>query len=471
MSDVCAAEPELIAGQVADRHDNLDATPQNKNMSNSKLLVRGPGRPLRGIVSVPGDKSISHRGVMLASIANGRSIIRNWLPAGDTLATLEAMRSLGVPIETEARSAQAWELRIAGRGKEGLRAAGQPIDCRNAGTCMRLLAGLLAGQRFPTLLDGSEQLRRRPMRRIILPLSEMGANIEADAWHAPLMIGPGRLHGITYRMNVASAQVKSAILLAGLYADGETRVYQPGPARDHTERMLSAMGVTLATTADSVSIRGGQRLAPLDMTLPGDISSAAYLAVAAAIVPGSRITVSNSGYNDTRTGILDMLAAMGAGHELERQRMVGGEPAADLTFHAADMGGTSVGGDTVVRGIDELPIWTVAATQATGESTLRDAAELRVKEVDRISVLAGELGKMGAKIVEHADGFSVAGPVQLQAAEVHSHGDHRLAMALAMAGLVADGTTIVHDAGCVSDSFPGFVETVQRLGADIAWLD
>lgn len=440
-------------------------------MSQPTLLIQPQRKPLLGSVTVPGDKSMSHRAVMLASIADGDSIIRNWLPAGDTLATLEGMRSMGVSTETEARSNQAWDVGITGRGKEGLVAAKGSIDCRNAGTCMRLLAGLLAGQSFGSVLDGSEQLRKRPMRRIILPLREMGAKINAGADRAPLAIEPGRLQGIAYRMQVASAQVKSAILLAGLYAQGETRVYQPGPARDHTERMLAAMGVELTAAADAISMWGGQRLAPLDATLPGDISSAAFLAVAASIVPGSRVMVQHVGCNDTRTGLLDMLAAMGASYETEQPRLAAGEPVADLTFQTSDLRGVEVGGDTVVRGIDELPIWAVAATQAVGKSRLKDAAELRVKEVDRISMLAGELGKMGATVTEHGDGFSLTGPVQLRGTEVDSHGDHRLAMALAIAGLVADGSTTVRDAGCIADSFPGFVETMQHLGADMAWLD
>jgi 3-phosphoshikimate 1-carboxyvinyltransferase len=329
----------------------------------------------------------------------------------------------------------------------------------------------MVGQAFPSVLDGSEQLRKRPMRRITDPLQQMGAKIEAANGRAPLHLSPGQLHGIEYKMNVASAQVKSAILLAGLYAEGETRVFQPGPARDHTERMLAALGVPVRTAGDWVSLESGERsLQPLDLTVPGDISSAAFPLVAAAIVPHSQITVTNIGFNDTRTGILDMLQAMGATFTVANERVTGGETAVDLTFTFDELHSTDVGGTTVVRGIDEFPIWSVAATQAAGSSTARDAAELRVKEVDRIGVLAGELQKLGVNLTEHPDGFTVHGPTRLHGAEVDSHDDHRLGMSLAIAGLVATGETTVHNAHCIADSFPGFVETMQSLGANMEWM-
>jgi len=447
-------------------------------MTQSKLLIRPQTTPLSGTITVPGDKSISHRAVMLAAIAEGTSAIRNWLPAGDTIATLEAMRAMGVRVEVERRSTQAWDLRIEGRGLRGLRWPPRPLDCRNAGTCMRLLAGIMVGQSFPSVLDGSDQLRQRPMRRITGPLQQMGANITSADGRAPLSIQPAVLQGIEFRLNVASAQVKSAILLAGLYAEGETRVYQPGPARDHTERMLAAMGLGVAVDRDWISLPAAQpstvdrrQLAPLDLTVPGDISSAAFPLVAAATVPHSHITVTNVGVNDTRTGILDMLAAMGARFSLNNERVTGGEPAADLTFSFDELHSAGVSGTTVVRGIDEIPVWAVAATQAAGASAVRDAAELRVKEVDRIGILAGELRRMGVNVSERPDGFTVAGPTRLDGAAVDSHGDHRLGMALAIAGLVAHGQTLVHDAGCIADSFPGFVETMQALGAHMEWVE
>jgi 3-phosphoshikimate 1-carboxyvinyltransferase len=437
-----------------------------------KLLIRPQKTPLRGTIRVPGDKSISHRAVMLAALADGTSTIRDWLPAGDTLATLEAFRALGVPIQVDEKSPQAWDLQIEGRGLHGLQPAPEALDCRNAGTCMRLLAGILAGQSFASVLDGSPQLRKRPMRRITDPLSQMGAIIRATDGKAPLTIEPAALHAIEFEMAVASAQVKSALLLAGLYADGPTRIYQPGPARDHTERMLQAMGVTITHADGWLTLEPPtEPLRPLDLTVPGDLSSAAFPLVAAAIVPHSEITIANVGYNETRTGLLDALRAMGADIGVSDEQVTGGETAVSLTIRFSELHATSVSGDTVVRGIDEFPIWAVAATQAAGDSRVTDAAELRVKEVDRIGVLVGELRKLGANLTEHQDGFAVHGSARLYSAEVDSHDDHRLAMSLAVAGLVTHGLTLVHDARCAADSFPGFVETMRQLGAGLEWTD
>ncbi len=439
----------------------------------SRLLVFPQRRPLAGAITVPGDKSISHRAVMLAGIAEGLSHIQGWLPAGDTLATLAAMRALGVPIRQTELSDQAWELEIAGRGLRGLRPPGGELDCRNAGTCMRLLAGLLAGQSFPTILDGSEQLRRRPMRRIVAPLQGMGADIQATDGRAPLRIGPAALRGISYEMPVASAQVKSAILLAGLCARGTTRVRQPGPARDHTERMLAAAGVEVTLSDEWVALvppgENGPPLRPLHMTVPGDFSSAAFPLAAATIVPHSRIEIAGVGLNETRTGLLDLLAAMGAQAEVVERSESGGEPAGRLQAAFAELRAAEAGGALVTRTIDEFPVWAVAASQAAGTSVLRDARELRVKEVDRISVLAGELRRLGVSIIEQEDGFLVEGPARLRGGEVDSHGDHRLGMALAIAGLVAAEPVTIWDAGCIADSFPGFVETMRRLGAEMRW--
>lgn len=443
--------------------------------THSALRIKPQKTPLKGTIRVPGDKSISHRAVLLAAVAKGTSTIRDWLPAGDTLATLEAVRALGVQINIDAHSPQAWDLQIMGRGINGLRPPVGKLDCRNAGTGFRLLAGLMAGQAFPVVLDGSSQLRKRPMRRIIDPLIEMGAQIDSLDGRAPLHIEPSLLHNISYTMKVASAQVKSAILLAGLYAKGETRVYQPGPARDHTERMLNAVGVPVEQDGNWISLKETQEqkreLKPLDLTVPGDISSAAFPLVAAAIVPHSEINIINVGANETRTGVLEMLTAMGANFTVSNERVTGGETAVDLTVRFDELHATNVSGETVVRGIDEFPIWAVAATQAAGVSLVEDAAELRVKEVDRISVLAGELKKMGVPFKEKPDGFTVDGPKRLRGAEVDSHDDHRLAMSLAVAGLVAESETLVRDAGCAQDSFPGFVETMQQLGAQMSWVE
>ena len=438
-----------------------------------RLLVEPQQTPLRGEITVPGDKSISHRSVMLGALAAGKSVIRRWLPAGDTLATLNCVQNMGIPIGISQNSAQSWDLVIHGQGLHGLQPPTAPLDFVNAGTGIRLAAGIMAGQRFSTTLDGSSQLRKRPMGRIVNPLTEMGANIQANDGKAPLQIEPATLQGIDYEMPVASAQVKSAILLAGLYAAGTTRVHQPGPARDHTERMLSAMGVEIMEGEDGwISLAGPLdhlALTPLDMTVPADISSAAFPLVAAAIVPHSKITIANVGLNETRTGIRDILAAMGAVMSLSNEAVTGGEPAGDLTIRFDELHSTVAAGKTVVRAIDEMPILAVAATQAAGDTIVRDAAELRVKEVDRIGVLAGELAKIGVAMEEAPDGFTIRGPLRPTGGAVDSHDDHRLGMCLAVAGLVATGPTVVHDAGCIADSFPGFVETMQSLGANMRW--
>lgn len=440
-------------------------------MTKRNLLIRPQKKPLQGVTAVPGDKSISHRAVLFAAIAEGTSHIRRWLPAGDTLATLAAVQAMGVRVAIDKKSATAWDLTIEGRGLHGLQPPDGALDARNAGTCMRLMAGILAGQRFPVVLDGSSQLRKRPMRRIADPLALMGAQIATHDGKAPLHITPAQLHGIAYEMPVASAQVKSALLLAGLYADAPTRVYEPGPARDHTERMLTAMGANITVADGWITIQPQtEPLQPLDLTVPGDISSAAFLLVAASLVLHSAITIRNVGVNETRTGILEMLDAMGAAVAIQEPRLSGGEPVADLTVGFEELQSAAIGGAMVVRGIDELPVLAVAATQAAGTTTVSDAAELRVKEVDRIGVLAGELRKLGVAMGEQADGFTIAGPARLFSAEVDSHDDHRLGMSLAVAGLVTHGLTLVGDAGCIADSFPGFVETMQALGADMEWV-
>ena len=437
----------------------------------STLVVHPQEKPLNGIVTVPGDKSISHRAVMLAGLAQGKSQIHNWLPAGDTIATLDAIQRLGVRVTVKRHSNQAWDLIIDGRGLHGLREPDTTLDCRNAGTCMRLLAGILAGQSFATVLDGSVQLRQRPMNRIIDPLTQMGARIKAQNGRAPLYIESADLKGIRYVMPVASAQVKSAILLAGLYATGDTQIVQPGPARDHTERMLQAMEVPVTIEGDSITLETSgkeeRQLKPLDLFVPGDLSSAAFLLVAAMIVPHSCIIIKGAGFNETRTGLLEILSSMGAHIEKSNTHLSGGETITDLSIHFNELHSAEIGGDLVVRTIDELPVWAVAASQAAGVSVLRDASELRVKEVDRISLLAGELQKMGVHIDEHPDGFTVKGPSRLQGVDVDSHGDHRLGMALAIAGLVGTSPTRVHHAECIADSFPGFVGAMGSLGAQI----
>jgi 3-phosphoshikimate 1-carboxyvinyltransferase len=435
-----------------------------------QLIVYPQREPLAGTVSVPGDKSISHRAIMLAGLADGQSMIRGWLPAGDTLATLASMRTLGVEVKVDRKASHSWDLEVQGHGLSGLVKPEGDLDCQNAGTCMRLLSGIVAGQRFPVVLDGSTQLRRRPMSRITNPLRQMGADIWDDDGRAPLRFRPSQLVGIEYEMPVASAQVKSAILLASLYAQGRTAIYEPGPTRDHTERMLRAMGAEIEDDGPRKGFHGPQdQLTPLNINIPGDFSSAAFLIVAATAVPHSNVTISGAGNNDTRTGLVDILRMMGAQLDLSNQTSIGGEPIVDLQAKFEELESVQVAGDLVVRAIDEFPLWAVAATQAAGISVLSEASELRVKEVDRIALVATELQKMGADIAENPDGLSVVGPIQLQGAEVDSHGDHRLGMALAVAGLAASGPTVVQNAGCIDDSFPDFVETMQSLGAEMEW--
>jgi len=431
---------------------------------------------LRGEVPVPGDKSISHRALMLAALAEGSSRIDGLLLSGDCEATFTCLRDLGVTIETVGIGASA-SVVVHGRGLRGLQPPQKPLDCSRSGTTMRLLAGILAGQSFDSVLTGEAQLLRRPMRRVTDPLRKMGAAISDTDGHGPLNIrGRGSLHGSTHDLAVASAQVKSAILLAGLYAEGAVTVRLPGPARDHTERMLLAQvepgyeGQEFLTY-DAVSARldpsAISRILPLVCTVPGDFSSAAFLMAAGACVPGAEVKVTGVGTNLTRTGFLDVLRWMGADVALAEAHEQGGEPLADVTVRGSGLKGVTVGGDVVVRMIDEFPILAVVATQAAGRTVVRDAAELRVKESDRIASVVGELRKLGAAIEPRDDGFVVEGPTTLRGAEVDSLGDHRLGMALVIAGLVAQGDTIVHGAERMSDSFPGFVKTMRVLGASI----
>lgn len=419
-----------------------------------------PGGALRGSTRVPGDKSISHRAVMFGALADGDTHVRDWLPAGDTEASLAAVRALGVPIDRLSPT----ELVVHG-GR--LIPPSAPLDLVNAGTGIRLLAGIMAGQPFPSVLDGSEQLRRRPMNRVIAPLQLMGADITGAEGRAPLTIRPAHLRGIEYHMPMASAQVKSAVLLAGLFAAGPTTVTQPGPARDHTERMLTAMGADLVATPESATLTPGRPLRAMDFDVPGDLSSAAFLIVAALIIPGSDLTLHNVSLNPTRTGILDVLREMGGDLTVEETGLQAGDPVGTIRVRHSALRGVRVGGEVVVRMIDEFPIFMVAALAAEGETFVKDAGELRVKETDRLKVMTGELSALGAAITETEDGFYLFGPQQLQGAKVDGHDDHRISMSLVVAGLRASGHTTVLDAECAADSFPGFAETLQRLGAEV----
>lgn len=438
-------------------------------------LIVQPCRGLKGTVSVPGDKSISHRALLLGALAQGPSRIRNLLLGGDCLATLGCLRALGVQIE-QADGV----LTVHGRGLYGLRPPAAPLDCVRSGTSMRLLAGILAGQPFDSILTGDPQLLRRPMRRVVEPLRRMGAEIADTDGCGPLTIRGRPLHGIEYTLEVASAQVKSALLLAGLYADGPTTIHEPGPGRDHTERMLKSQIANgrsannssqpaphASLTIDGLTVTldptGIDHLEPLDLIVPGDFSSAAFLLAAGLLVPDSQLIVGGVGVNPTRTGLLDVLREMGAEVGIENERLQGGEPVADLVVKSANLRATTIHGDTVVRMIDEFPVLAVMATQAEGETVVRDARELRVKETDRIATVVEELRKLGAEIEPTDDGFVVNGPTHLHGALVDSHGDHRLAMALAVAGLIAEGKTVVQNTACIADSFPGFEEILTSL--------
>lgn len=426
------------------------------------LVVR-PAAGLRGSASVPGDKSISHRAVLFGMLAQGPTRARRWLAAGDTEASLRAAQALGVRVERHSAD----DLTVHGGL---LRPPGEPLNLANAGTGIRLLAGIMAGQPFASVLDGSEQLRGRPMRRVVEPLRLMGADISASGDRAPLTIRPAALRGIRYLLPVASAQVKGAVLLAGLFAAGATVIVQPGPARDHTERMLRAMGADITVEGDAVTLRPGPALLPLDFSVPGDFSSAAFLIVAACVVPGSDITITGVNLNPTRTGLLDALLAMGADITVMEGGLEAGEPAGALRVRHRALRGVEIGGDLVVRMIDEFPALLVAALHAEGRTIVREAQELRVKETDRIAVMAAELGKMGARVSEAVDGFALVGPQPLAGALVDSHDDHRVAMSLALAGLAAPGRTVIAGGACAGDSFPGFAAALAGLGADVREL-
>ena len=422
-------------------------------------LIR-PSDKLRGDVHVPGDKSISHRAVMHAALAQGTSHIRGFLRAGVTEAMLRCVRDLGLTVEFDRQGTLVVD-------SAGLYSPAAPLDCGNSGATIRMLMGALAG--WPdvvTTLSGSAGLRRRPMKRVTEPLRLMGADIAEDT--PPLVVRGQRLHGIEYTLPVASAQVKAAILLAALQANGPTTIHEPGPSRDHSERMLRALGVSVVDHDHTVTIEPIHGPLPaFDLNVPGDISSATFLFAAAALALDSEVTIREVGMNETRTGIIDALQAMRAAVTIDNCRDRGQEPVADVNIRASELHGITISGDWVVRMIDEFPMLAVMATQAKGQTIVCDAAELRVKESDRIGTLATELRKFGAQIEERPDGFSIEGPTRLHGAVVDSHGDHRLAMSLAVAGLIADGETTVVNAEAYRESFPNFVELMNRLGASI----
>jgi 3-phosphoshikimate 1-carboxyvinyltransferase len=420
---------------------------------------------LRGEVQIPGDKSISHRFVMLASLANGESSARGFLEGADALATVAAFRAMGVSID----GPRDGHIRVRGVGLHGLRAPGAALDMGNSGTAMRLLAGLLCGQSFDTTLIGDESLSLRPMRRITEPLALMGARIGTTAKGTPplrIEASAGPLRAIDYEMPVASAQVKSCVLLAGLYAAGTVSVHEPAPTRDHSERMLGAFGKPVDVAAGRVSMVGGGALNAQQVVIPADISSAAFLLVGASIVPGSRLLLRGVGVNPTRTGAIDILQAMGARITMHDERLEGGEPVADLEVVHAPLRGITIAESLVPRCIDELPVLMVAAACAEGQTVLRGAAELRVKESDRIASTAAGLRALGVTLEEFADGMVVSGG-PLSGGTVHSHGDHRIAMAFAMAAMLSPDPVRIEDCANVQTSFPDFAQLCARAGMNI----
>ena len=427
-----------------------------------RLSIKKSG-PLTGTVTVPGDKSITHRAVIFSAMAKGFSTVRNYLPSEDCRATIGAFRQMGVEIRERGGI-----LSIDSPGWQKFKKPQDIIDCGNSGTTARLLMGLLSGLPFSATLTGDDSLCRRPMARVAGPLNLMGAKIEGqgDEKRLPVTVTGNALTAIDYASPVASAQVKTALLLAGITAKGTTRITEPSLSRDHTERMLPAFGVALERDELSVSVAGRQPFIPAEITVPGDLSSAAFLIVAATLVPESEITIENVGINPSRTGILDVLAQMGANITHKNEREEGGEPVADLTVRHAPLSGVTVDPALVPRTIDEFPILFAAATCAKGDTVVTGADELRVKESDRIAASARELTQAGGKVEETPDGMIIHGPAALEGTDCKAYGDHRLAMSMAVLGLVASGEMTV-EAAPIATSFPGFAGALRAIGAQV----
>jgi 3-phosphoshikimate 1-carboxyvinyltransferase len=432
-------------------------------MASSQSVIVQPARRVRGEVRPPGDKSISHRYALMASIADGASTIRGYSTGADCASTLRCLRGLGVTITAEGAGPAGIDIRVDGRGLRGLGAPATTLDAGNSGSTMRMLAGILAAHPFSTSVTGDSSLRRRPMRRIVVPLERMGAVIDSTEGRPPLTIhGTSPLNAIDFEPDVPSAQVKSAVLLAGLHAGGTTHVHEPIPTRDHTERALTAFGVTVGSSLGCISVAGGQRLTGRALEVPGDISSAAFWMVAAAGLPGSKVTITGVGLNPTRTGMIDVLRRVGASIQIESNGQTDAEPTGAITVSYDRLGPTTIGANEVPGVIDELPVLGALATFG-GELHVSGAQELRVKESDRISALVDGFRRMGADIEEAPDGFRVRGGRQLTGGEVDARHDHRLAMAFAIAALGASGPTTVHDAGVAAVSYPEFFSVLDSL--------
>lgn len=423
-------------------------------------LIIKPKHTINGRLNVPGDKSISHRSVILGSLAEGVTEIRGFLHGEDCFRTVECFRKMGIDITVGKE-----KVIVKGKGLWGLQEPEDILDAGNSGTTARLLLGILAGQSFYSVISGDSSLRTRPMGRIAVPLREMGADIYGRKGNSflPMTSAGGNLKPINYYSPTASAQVKSAVLLAGLYARGVTSVTEPHLSRDHTERMLKYFGANLNSEGTKTEVEGYPKLTGKTIEIPGDFSSAAFFLAAASILSGSELEILNVGINPTRTGLLEVLTEMGADITLKNQRLMNGEPAADIKVKGAELKGVTVGGQLIPRLIDEIPVLAVAAATAEGKTIIKDASELKVKESDRIDSAARELGKMGAKIETLPDGMVIHGTKKLKGAVCKSHGDHRIAMAVCVAGLAAEGETKVTGCECISISFPGFMEAFKAL--------
>ena len=410
-----------------------------------------------GQIKVPGDKSISHRAVMLGSLANGVTEISGFLKGADCLSTIDCFRKMGIDIDINGEN-----VTVHGNGLRGLKKPDEMLYTGNSGTTTRLLCGILAGQNFDTSITGDASIQKRPMGRVVKPLSMMGAKIENE--YCPLYITGTKLHGIDYKMPVASAQVKTAIILAGLYADGETVIHEIEKSRDHTELMLSAMGADLTVDNLDITVKPTNDLTAVNVDVPGDISSAAFFLVLGAIMPNSQITVTNVGVNPTRTGIIDVLKAMGADITLENIHTSAGETVADITVRSSSLKGTTVGGDIIPRLIDELPIIAVAAVFADGQTVIKDAQELKVKETNRIRAVVDEFNKCGINITETDDGMIINGGKSIHGADFKTYGDHRMAMSLTVLAQLADGESTLDDSDCACVSYPTFFDDFYKLG-------
>ena len=410
-----------------------------------------------GQIKVPGDKSISHRAVMLGSLANGVTEISGFLKGADCLSTIDCFRKMGIDIDINGEN-----VTVHGNGLRGLLKPDEMLYTGNSGTTTRLLCGILAGQNFDTSITGDASIQKRPMGRVVQPLSMMGAKIENE--YCPLYITGTKLHGIDYKMPVASAQVKTAIILAGLYADGETVIHEIEKSRDHTELMLSAMGADLTVDNLDITVKPTNDLTAVNVDVPGDISSAAFFLVLGAIMPNSQITVTNVGINPTRTGIIDVLKDMGADITLENVHTSAGETVADITVRSSSLKGTTVGGDIIPRLIDELPIIAVAAVFADGQTVIKDAQELKVKETNRIRAVVDEFNKCGIDITETDDGMIINGGKSIHGADFKTYGDHRMAMSLTVLAQLADGDSTLDDSDCACVSYPTFFDDFYKLG-------